>query len=593
MTTAMIILLIIIAIAIVLFSLDALPADVIGIGIMIALIITGILTPEEGIAGFGSDTAIKTLGLLLLTTALIRTGFVQMVTRWIIEQVGEDKNRLFWLVSLATAGMGSFTSNTASTAFFLPVTLSISKKLKQHPSKMLMTVAFAAILSSSMTAIATSTNLVVSGLLTDYGYAPMGMFELTPVGIIILIVGLVYMFFIGRKLIPERDLGEDNTLPRNSRYYAEVIVPKKSEWVGKEIRKLGLKSDYDIAIISLHRPKEKEDFKPSEKTKLQAGDLLVLDGSREGIFALNERKVVRFTGNPEDELSETLKKKHGMAEVVLLPTSRLVGQTLRELKLRKRFGIEVLGIQRRGKTLHERLMKERLQIGDQLLIHGDPQTIASLENDDSFRIISDTIEAPVDTKKAPLALGIFALTILLASTNLMPLAVATMVGTFLIFLTRCITPAEAYRSMNWSALILISCMLALGKAMEVSGLATYLASQVVNLMGWQNPKLLLGGFFLLSMVLTQPMSNQAAAVVVLPIAIQTALQLGLNPRSFAMMIAIGAATSYITPLEPACMMVYGPGNYRFMDFVKVGSLLSLIIFGIAMLMVPVLWPLYL
>ena len=591
MTSAMIILLIIIALAIVLFSLDALPADVIGIGIMIALIITGILTPEEGIAGFGSDTAIKTLGLLLLTTALIRTGFVQMVTRWIIEQVGEDKNRLFWLVSLATAGMGSFTSNTASTAFFLPVTLSISKKLKQHPSKMLMTVAFAAILSSSMTAIATSTNLVVSGLLTDYGYAPMGMFELTPVGIIILIVGLVYMFFIGRKLIPERDLGEDNSLPRNSRYYAEVIVPKKSEWVGKEIRKLGLKSDYDITIISLHRPKEDGDFKPSEKTKLQSGDLLVLDGSREGIFALNERKVVRFTGNPEDEISETLKKKHGMAEVVLLPTSRLVGQTLRELKLRKRFGIEVLGIQRRGKTLHERLMKERLQIGDQLLIHGDPQTIASLENDDSFRIISDTIEAPVDTKKAPLALGIFALTIILASTNVMPLAVATMVGTFLIFLTRCITPAEAYRSMNWSALILISCMLALGKAMEVSGLATYLASQVVDLMGWQNPELLLGGFFLLSMILTQPMSNQAAAVVVLPIAIQTAQQLGLNPRSFAMMIAIGAATSYITPLEPACMMVYGPGNYRFMDFVKVGSLLTVIVFAIAMLMVPVLWPL--
>ena len=592
MTTAMILLLIIIAIAIVLFSLDALPADVIGIGIMIALIITGILTPAEGIAGFGSDTAIKTLGLLLLTTALIRTGFVQMVTRWIIEQVGEDKNRLFWLVSLATAGMGSFTSNTASTAFFLPVTLSISKKLKQHPSKMLMTIAFAAILSSSMTAIATSTNLVVSGLLTDYGYAPMGMFELTPVGIIILFVGLVYMFFIGRKLIPERDLGEDNTLPRNSRYYAEVIVPKKSEWVGKEIRKLGLKNSFDLAIISMHRPKE-GDLKPTEKMKIKAGDSLVLDGSREGIFALNDLKVVRFTGNPEDELSETLKKKHGMAEVVLLPGSRLVGQTLRELKLRKRFGIEVLGIQRRGKTLHERLMKERLQIGDQLLIHGDPQTIASLENDDSFRIISDTIEAPVDTKKAPLALGIFALTIILASTNIMPLAVATMVGTFLIFLARCITPAEAYRSMNWSALILISCMLALGKAMEVSGLATYLASQVVDLMGWQNPKLLLGGFFLLSMVLTQPMSNQAAAVVVLPIAIQTAQQLGLNPRSFAMMIAIGAATSYITPLEPACMMVYGPGNYRFMDFVKVGSLLTVIIFGIAILMVPVLWPLYL
>jgi len=232
------------------------------------------------------------------------------------------------------------------------------------------------------------------------------------VGIIILAVGLVYMFFIGRNLIPERELGEDQTLPRNTRYYAEVIIPKKSEWVGKEIRKLGLRSDYDISVISMHRPNEEEDFKPSEKTKLQAGDLLVLDGSREGIFALNERKVVRFTGNPEDELSESLKKKHGMAEVVLLPTSPLVGHTLRELKLRKRFGIEVLGIQRRGITLHERLMNERLQIGDQLLIRGDPQTIASLENDDNFRIISDRIEEPVSTKKAPLALGIFALTII-------------------------------------------------------------------------------------------------------------------------------------------------------------------------------------
>ena len=320
------------------------------------------------------------------------------------------------------------------------------------------------------------------------------------------------------------------------------------------------------------------------------GDLLVLDGSREGIFALNERKVVRFTGNPEDEISETLKKKHGMAEVVLLPTSRLVGQTLRELKLRKRFGIEVLGIQRRGKTLHERLMKERLQIGDQLLIHGDPQTIASLENDDSFRIISDTIEEPKNTKKAPYALIIFVLSVGLAAANVLPLAVSTMIGALLIFVTRCITPAEAYKSMNWSALILIGCMLALGKAMDTSGLASYLAGQLVNWIGTGHAYALLAGFFLLAMILTQPMSNQAAAVVVLPIAIETALQLGLNPRTFAMMIAVGAATSYITPLEPACMMVYGPGNYRFMDFVKVGSLLTILIFGISMLLVPVLWP---
>jgi len=590
MTLPMILLLAIIFIAIVLFALDALPADVIGIGIMTSLVITGILTPEEGILGFGSETAIKTLGLLLLTTALIKTGFVQMVTRRIVQGVGDNKNRLFWIVSLGTAAMGSFTSNTASTAFFLPVTLSVSKKLKQHPSKMLMSMAFAAILSSSMTAIATSTNLVVSGLLTSYGLEPMGIFELTPVGIPILIVGLLYMFFIGRKMIPERELEDNNKyLPRDTRYYAEVEIPKKSPWVEKEIRQLGLRDEYDISIISIERPGEGE-VKPSPKTRLRAGDLLVLDGGREGIFALNDHKVVRFTSTPEDELPESIKKKYGMAEVVLLPTSSLVGQTLRGLSFRKRFGIQVLGIQRRGKVLRERLLNERLQVGDQMLIHGDPETIASLENGDNFRIISDTIEEPKNTKKAPYALIIFVLSVGLAAANILPLAISTMIGALLIFVTRCITPAEAYKSMNWSALILIGCMLALGKAMDTSGLATYLAGQLVTWIGTGHAYLLLAGFFLLAMILTQPMSNQAAAVVVLPIAIETALQLGLNPRTFAMMIAVGAATSYITPLEPACMMVYGPGNYRFMDFVKVGSLLTILIFGISMFLVPVLWP---
>lgn len=590
MTLPMILLLVIIFIAIVLFALDAFPADVIGIGIMVLLVVTGILSPEEGILGFGSETAIKTLGLLLLTTALIKTGFVQMTTRRIVERVGEDKNRLFWIVSLGTAGMGSFTSNTASTAFFLPVTLSVSKKLKQHPSKMLMSMAFAAILSSSMTAIATSTNLVVSGLLTSYGLEPMGIFELTPIGIPILLVGLLYMFFIGRKMIPERELEDNNKyLQRDTRYYAEVEIPKKSPWVDKEIKQLGLRDEYDISIINIERPGEGE-VKPSGKTRLRAGDQLVLDGGCEGIFALNDRKAVRFCSTPDEELPEAIKKKYGMAEVVLLPSSSLVGQTLRGLSYRKRFGIQVLGIQRRGKVLRERLLNERLQVGDQMLIHGDPETIASLESGENFRIISDTIEEPKNTKKAPYALIIFVISVGLAAANILPLAVSTMIGALLIFVTRCITPAEAYKSMNWSALILIGCMLALGKAMDSSGLANYLAGQLVTWIGTGHAYLLLAGFFILAMILTQPMSNQAAAVVVLPIAIETALQLGLNPRTFAMMIAVGAATSYITPLEPACMMVYGPGNYRFMDFVKVGSLLTLLIFGISMFLVPMLWP---
>jgi di/tricarboxylate transporter len=197
-----------------------------------------------------------------------------------------------------------------------------------------------------------------------------------------------------------------------------------------------------------------------------------------------------------------------------------------------------------------------------------------------------------ETNKAPVALIIFAGVIILVSFNILSLPVAVMLGALLAFITRCITPAEAYRQVNWNIWLLISSMLALGQAMEVSGLASLLADQLIGLIGLTHPILLLSAFFVLSLILTQPMSNQAAAVVVIPIAIQTAMHLNLNPRTFAVMIAVGASCSFITPLEPACLMVYGPGNYKFFDFVKVGSILTVLIFLIAILMVPWLWPLY-
>ena len=225
-----------------------------------------------------------------------------------------------------------------------------------------------------------------------------------------------------------------------------------------------------------------------------------------------------------------------------------------------------------------------------MLLQGDPDTVAALESNPSFRVISGNLEMQVESEKAPAAMFIFAGVILLAALNILSLPVAVLLGALLVFITRCITPGEAYRQVNWNAWLLIASMLALGRAMEVSGLATLIASWIVQSIGPGHPLLLLSAFFFLSLLLTQPMSNQAAAVVVIPIAIQTATQLGLNPRTFAVMIAVGASCSFITPLEPACLMVYGPGNYRFFDFVKVGSILTVLIYIIAILMVPWLWP---
>lgn len=286
-----------------------------------------------------------------------------------------------------------------------------------------------------------------------------------------------------------------------------------------------------------------------------------------------------------------MKRALSMAEVILLPGSPLLGRTLAGLNFRDRFGVQVLGINRNGETIRRRISQTRLKIGDQLLLQGNPDSIGGLGNKASFRVVTVNPEIPSESNRALLALAIFLISLLLAAFEILSLPVAVTLGAFAVFVTRCITPEEAYGQINWSLWLLISCMLALGQAMEVSGLADMIANFIVTNIGTSNPIILLSIFFFISLFLTQPMSNQAAAVVVIPIAIQAANHLGLNPRTFAMMIAIGASCSFITPLEPAAMIVYSAGNYRFFDFIKVGSLLTILIYLLAIVMVPWLWPL--
>jgi di/tricarboxylate transporter len=282
----------------------------------------------------------------------------------------------------------------------------------------------------------------------------------------------------------------------------------------------------------------------------------------------------------------------GLVEVILLPRSPLLGRTLKGFQFRERYGLQVLGINRHGTTLHEKISLIPLRMGDTLLVQGRRSKIAELEEDNTFRIISTLTQSRPHRKRAPLAIAIFAGSLALVVFRILPLPVAVMTGAALAFLTRCITPDEAYREMEWKAIILIGSMLSLGVAMEDTGTAKYLAGTIIHWCGDLGPFWLLTGFFVLTVMLTQPMSNQAAAIIIVPIAIQTALQLQLNPRTFAMMIAVAASCSYLTPLEPACLMVYGPGRYRFFDFVKVGALLTVLIYAVAITLVPRVWPLH-
>lgn len=588
MTPHMILLILIIIAALVLFSVETLPADVIALGLMMTLILTGILPAHIAFEGFGSDTSMMILGLLILTAALVRTGIVQILSRRILQSVGESKNHLFWIITGSAGLLSAFISNTATAAFYTPMTIGLSRRLKIHPSTMLMPMAFATILASSITLVGTSTNVVVSGLLTQYGLPGLGMFELTAVGVPILVVGLLYMFFIGRHLIPIRE--QEGLEPQKDilSYCSEFKLTEDSPWAGKSLDEIGLSQAYDLYILRILK-ETGVPVDPRANTLLQPGDRVLVEGNKTNLMSLKEKNVVTFTGEI-DQRSE-LTKGLGLSEVILLPGSPLIGRTLRGVNFRDRYGLQVLGINRKGETIRRRISLTRLQVGDQLLLQGNQETIQGLGKNINFRVVSGQLDIMPETSKAPLALAIFGGVILLVSFNLLSLSVGVMLGALVVFITRCITPEEAYRQVNWSAWLLIACMLALGRAMEVSGLASLLADEIVAVIGLANPILLLSTFFFLSLILTQPMSNQAAAVIVTPIAIQAAMHLGFNPRTFAVMIAIGASNSFITPLEPACLMVYGPGNYRFFDFVKVGSILTLLIYIIAVVMVPWIWPL--
>ena len=577
--------------AVFLFSSDKISPDVTALTLVLALVFTGLLDSQTAFQGFGSETVIMILGLLILTAALLRTGVVDLVGGKILKLTGTSPTRLLIVVMLAVALLSAFMSNTAATAFFVPVVIGLTKRARMNPRQLLLPLAFASILTSSVTLISTSTNIVVSGLMERSGLEPIGMFELTPVGLPIAVAGLIYMAIVGRIfLVGKSAPAATGPVAEVTAYLAEIVVLPESKLVGKSLGEAGLGHDLDVRVLRILRGK-KEILAPRAETEVLAGDVILVEAGPDELLKIKditglEIKADLKLGDPNLP-AESL----GVVEAIVLARSPLIGRTLKSARFREQYGLQVLGVSRHGKTLHSKISELSLRIGDILLVQGPREEIAALDEHRTFRVIQGIGERQPHRRRAPLAMAIFAGVILLATFKVLPFSVAVILGAVTAFLTKCITPEQAYRELEWKAVILIGSMLALGAAMDQTGAAKYLASLIVEWAGALGPKWLLGGFFVLTVALTQPMSNQAAAVVVLPVAIQTALHLQLDPRPFAMMVAVAASCSYLTPLEPSCLMVYGPGGYKFSDFLKYGSVLTIIIGIIALVLVPRVWPL--
>jgi uncharacterized repeat protein (TIGR01451 family) len=591
MTPGIATVLIILFVAVVLFATERIPIDIVTILLVIGLVLTGTLSVSEAFAGFGNDIVITISGLFILTGGLVKTGVIDIVGRRLHRIAGGNEFRLTVLVMVVAAACAAVMKNTTTTAMFVPVVLGMSERARVSPSKLLMPLAFGAILGGTCTLIGTSTNLAVSGALPRYGIPPFTMFELTPVGVAIVCVGMLYMLLIGLRLLPRRGGADSLTEQYHIReYMSEVIVLPDSPLVGKTLSEANVSDELDLTVVGILRGKLGR-IAPSAHERVEAEDLLLVQGRIEDILRVKTEAGIEIKA--DFKLSDSVLETEDveLCEAMVLRGSDFVGRTLKGLKFRQRYGLTVLAINRHGVALLSKISTVSLRFGDVLLVQGKRERVEQLTLDGQLLLLEDVSERRGRAAQRRWALIGFGVFLFLSITHLVPLSIAVLLGVLILLGTRAVRIQEMYDLIEWRLIVLIAGMISFGTAMEKTGADKYLADLIVKGTGAYGPLAILAGFFAMTVAITQPMSNQAAALVMLPIAVKTAIALGLNPRTFAVTVTYAASCSFLTPLEPACVLIFTPGRYRFFDFVKVGSILTVAVFAVVMLLVPMFWGL--
>lgn len=592
MTTQIAIVLTLLLVALILFATERIPIEIVSIMLVMALIVTNTLSPSEAFAGFGNDIVITIAGLFILTGGLAKTGVVDLVGRRLDRAAGASEFRITAMIMFAAALCAAFMKNTTTTAMFLPLVLGLAARRNISPSKLLIPLAFGAILGGTCTLIGTSTNLAVSGALPRYNMAPFSMFELTAVGVPIVGIGMLYMLLVGVRLLPRHDAARSLTEQYHVRQYmTEVLVLDDSPLIGKTLAEARISDELDLTVLGILRGAQQYRITPHPREEIKAADRLLVQGRAEDIIRVKSEAGIEIKA--DFTLSDTLLEggEVELFEAMVPRGSEFIGHSLKQLQFRRRHRVVVLAINRHGVDFRSKISTVRLRFGDVLLLQGDREDVESMAADERILLLEEISERQARPSKRRWVLLAFGLFLLFSITHIVPLPVAVLIGVLIILASRALRTHEVYELIEWRLIILIACMISFGLAMEKTGADRYLADMIVGATGQYGPLAILAGFFVMTVALTQPMSNQAAALVMLPIAVKTALALGLNPRAFALTVTYAASCSFLTPLEPACVLVYTPGRYRFFDFVKVGSILTVAVFAIVIWLVPVIWPL--
>jgi di/tricarboxylate transporter len=572
----------------VLFVTEALAIDLIAILMLLGLTLTGIVDVKEGLSGFSDPAVVTIAGFFVISAALFNTGVVEAIGRRLYGVSGSNKTIFLIVLMLTAAVLASFLSNVVTAAVLMPAVFAISRRMKQPVSKFLMPLSFGAVLGGKCTLVGSSTNLAVNSVLPKYGLPPFTLFEFAPLGIPLVIAGTLFMVLLGTRLLPKHNAGEFDDEYEGKDFVTEVVILPDSPLNEKTLGEADFRGMYDLQILGIVRGGERK--LPHREAKLEADDVLLVKGKLDQILGIKDAQGlgIKSDKKPYDaaETADTV-----IVEAILSPNSAFAGQTLKEIRFGSRYNADVLAIYRHHQALHEKLSGIRLDFGDVLVIQGNSENINQLRQDPNFLTLEDIEHTPLRRNKAIWAISIFLLSAILAGSGVVPIVLVALAAAAAMMLTRCITIKEAYDKIEWTAIILIAATIPLGIAMEKTGAAKILADYVTQYIGFGGPMVVLAGFFIFTTLLTQPMANAACALILAPIAINVANQLQVNPRAFAITISVAASCTFPTPLEPVTAIVYGPGKYRFSDYVKVGGLLTLVVMIVTLIIVPIFWPL--
>jgi di/tricarboxylate transporter len=603
----------ILALTILFFASDWLRLDLVAVMALLALILTGILTPQEAIAGFSDPIVLIIAGLFVVSGGLFQTGVADRLGTFLGKAAGTSETRHILVIMIATALLSGFMSSTGTVAVMLPVVVSLGWRSGISPSKLLIPLSFASLLGGMLTLIGTPPNIVVSNQLRAQGMAPFNFFDFTPPGLVILATGLVFMATVGRRWLPakaaaaRKDIGETQALSLGELAQAHSLegflfqlrVAEASALIGRSLVEADVRRRHRVNILGIVSPGSDRQALYSRSlepgTRLQAGDTLLVHGDQADIkrFAGDQRlKLVSL----DPERSVFLPVNLGLVEVLLTPRSRLLGQTLRGLRFRDRYRATVVSIYRSPATLITDIADVPLRFGDTLLVKAPWKHIELLRQESrDFVVIAEQEGTESQQRLQPrafLALGVMLFMLVLMTFELMATVTSVLLAAVLMVSTKCLKADDAYRSINWQSVVLIAAMLPMATALEKTGGMQLIVDGLLGLLGGSGPIALMAGLFILTSALSQVISNTATSVLLAPIAFQSALLLGVSPRTFLMTVAIAASTAFATPIaSPVNTLVLGPGAYRFTDFSKIGIALQALILLVTLMILPFFFPL--